>query len=90
VKFHKLPPAVALGTDKPAMREAITLLTAAGVDVRRPMNSRGQLKLDQHTSYYPSRGTFYVDGEDGASPERGVDALKAWIEKQLTKFEFDD
>jgi hypothetical protein len=81
VKFHQLPLAVTRETDKPAMREAIDLLNAAAIDARRPLNSDHQLKLDEHTSYYPSRGTFYIDGADGAEPERGLAALKDWIAK---------
>ncbi len=79
MKFHQLPAAVAQPSDTPEMRIAIGLLKAADIDVRRPANSRHQLKLDEHTNYYPSRGTFYRDGADGASPQRGLPALKAWI-----------
>jgi hypothetical protein len=79
VKFHQLPAAVAQPTDTPEMRTAIALLKAADIDVRRPGKSRHQLKLDERTNYYPSKGTFYIDGTDGASPQRGLPALKAWI-----------
>lgn len=79
MKFQQLPAAIALPTDTPEMREAIAILRAADIDVRRPGKSRHQLKLDEQTNYYPSRGTFYRDGADGASPERGLPALKAWI-----------
>lgn len=81
MKFRQLPPAVARPTDTPEMRVAIALLKAADIDVRRPAKSSHQLKLDEQTNYYPSRGTFYRDGADGASPQRGLPALKAWIPK---------
>lgn len=79
MKFHQLPAAVALPTDTPEMRVAIALLKAADIDVRRPGKSCHQLKLDERTNYYPSKGTFYIDGANGASRERGLAALKAWI-----------
>lgn len=81
MRFDQLPPAAVHKTDKPAMREAIRLLRAADIDVRRPRNNAHQLKLDERTSYYPSRGTFYIDGADRAEPESGLAALKAWITK---------
>lgn len=79
MKFRQLPAAVALPDDTPEMREAIDLLSSAHIDVRRPGKSRHQLKLDERLNYYPSKGTFYIDGAEGPLPERGLPALKAWI-----------
>lgn len=79
MKFHKMPTAEVRPNDTLEMRQAIKLLKKRGVDARRPVESDYQLKLDPRTSYYPGKGTLFVDREQGARPERGLSALEAWI-----------
>lgn len=79
MKFHKMPKAEARPNDTTEMREAIAYLIEKSVDVRRPTDSDHQLKLDRHTSYYPGKGTLYIDREQQARPERGLQALETWI-----------
>ncbi len=79
MRFSRLPPAEIRPNDPPAMRAAITYLIEQGVDVRRPPKSDFQLKLDENTNYYPSKGTLFVDGDAAPLPETGQAALKAWI-----------
>ena len=79
MKFHNLPKAEVRDSDCASMRDAIAFLLEFGVDVRRPANSNFQLKLDERTSYYPGKGTIFVDGEPQARPERGRAALEAWV-----------
>jgi len=68
------------------MVEAITMLESAGIDARRP--SDWQLKLDRHTSYYPDKGTLFVDREARQRPEGGMLALKQWIATRPVSVEF--
>jgi len=75
--FNRMPPAKLQAGDSPEMIAAITELENAGIDAKRP--SRWQLKLDRHTSFYPDKGTLFVDGEVGQRPERGMCALMEWI-----------
>jgi hypothetical protein len=79
MKFDQLPKAEIRATDTAAMREAIAFLTAQGVDVRRPSKSAYQLKLDATTSFYPGKGTLFIDGDQCAWPETGEAALKKWL-----------
>ncbi len=79
MKFYNLPDATILAKDPKAMREAISFLEQAGIAAKRP--SPYQLKLDEQTSYYPTKGTLFVDGEAGSRPARGMAALISWIEE---------
>lgn len=79
MKFHLLPKAEIRPNDTAAMRAAITLLTQQGVDARRPAKSDYQLKLDEVTNFYPSKGTLFVDGDPCAWPETGQAALEKWL-----------
>lgn len=79
MRFSRLPPAEIRPNDPPAMRAAITFLIEQGVDVRRPPKSDFQLKLDEKTNYYPSKGTLFVDRAAAPWPETGQAALEAWI-----------
>lgn len=78
MKFYKLPKAETRETDLPPMRDAIRFLTEQRVDVRRPHNTN-QLKLDPVTSFYPGKGTLFVDGDPCAWPEKGHAALEKWL-----------
>ncbi len=82
MNHYLLPKAAPRAGDHPAMIKAIEALLQAGVDVRRPANAESQLKVDETTSYYPGRGTIFVDGDKGALPKRGLDALFAHLGKQ--------
>ncbi|GGJ36153.1 hypothetical protein CDQ92_10700 [Sphingopyxis bauzanensis] len=88
MRFQKMPKAEARPNDTPAMREAIDLLIEKGIDVRRPANSDHQLKLDGQTSYFPTKGTLYIDGEQQARPERGLQALEKWIAQHAALLSF--
>jgi hypothetical protein len=50
-------------------------LLAAGIDVRRPVNSEHQLKVTERISYYPGKGTIYSDGAPAPYSETGLEAL---------------
>ena len=82
MNFHKMPKAQVRPNDPPAMRQAIEFLDSNGIDARRPVNSDHQLKLDERTSYYPSRGTLFVDREAQAWTERGSEALEKWVRER--------
>jgi hypothetical protein len=84
MKFEKLPRAKIISTDRPSMQKAIKFLLKNQIDVRRP--SAHQLKLDETTSYYPSKGTLFIDGEDQAWAERGQAALDIWLGSARLKF----
>lgn len=88
MKFHKMPKAEARPNDTPAMCEAIDLLIEKGIDVRRPANNDYQLKLDWQTSYYPGKGSLFIDGEQQARPERGLQALEIWIARHSPLLSF--
>lgn len=74
-KFHKLPRATVRNGDHPNMIAAINRLQREQIDARRPVNSNHQLKFINGTSFYPNKGTIFVDEEPGARAERGLDAL---------------
>lgn len=80
MRYAQMPPAEARLGDDPKMIEAIGLLAAAGVDVRRPPNSSYQLKVSPLVSYYPGRETIVVDGEPSALRQRGFAALIAFLD----------
>jgi hypothetical protein len=60
------------------MQECIDTLLVRGLDFERM--SRWQIKIDS-VNYYPDRGTIFVDGDDAALKERGLDALLTTIGK---------
>ena len=66
--------------DSPAMAEALRRLIEAGIDVRRPINHKHQLKVNSSTSYYPARGTIFIDDEPAALEQRGLCALLEYLE----------
>ena len=35
-----------------------------------------QLKIEWHVSYYPGKGTIFIDGDIGARDERGLRGLE--------------
>lgn len=84
MKFYKMPKATIRSDDPAFVRNDIKFLLDHGIDVRRPNEKLIQLKLDEHTSYYPGKGTIYVDREPKARPQRGRAGLKAWIDEQRT------
>ena len=75
MKYHQLPIASGRAGDDPAMTDAIRALMMAGIDVRRPDKTPYQLKVSETISYYPVKGTIFIDGTDGALPQRGLQAL---------------
>lgn len=79
MRYSQMPLAAVVPQDDPAMIEAITTLTAAGIDVRRPANSLHQLKVSPLISYYPGRQTIVADGEPTARPQRGLAALLIFL-----------
>lgn len=89
MKFHKMPKAEVRPNDTPAMREAIALLNLKGIDVRRPAKHDYQLKLDEQTSYYPDKGTLFIDRERRARPESGRQALETWIAQRPLHLSMD-
>lgn len=74
-----MPPAEARPGDDPKVIEAIEVLAAAGIDVRRPPKSNHQLKVSPTVSYYPGRETIVVDGEPAARAQRGLAAVIAFL-----------
>ena len=82
MKYHQLPTAIERADDAPAMAAAIHALTLAGIDVRRPNNTPYQLKVTETISYYPVKGTIFIDGAVGALPQRGLQALLALLADQ--------
>jgi len=82
MKFHKMPKAQVRPNDPPAMCQAIKFLNSIGVDARRPVKNAFQIKLDERTSYYPSTGTLFVDGEANAWEEEGHAALEKWASER--------
>ena len=79
MKYYQLPKAIEQADDAPAMADAIRALKLAGIDVRRPNNTPYQLKVTATISYYPVRGTIFIDGAVGALPQRGLQALLALL-----------
>lgn len=55
------------------MEVALAHLRALGLSPIK--KTRYQLKLGR-VSYYPGKDTIFVDGEDGARPETGLEALE--------------
>lgn len=80
MKYGQMPPAEVRHDDAPKMIRAIEVLTAAGIDVRRPPNSDHQLKVSASVSYYPGRETIVVDGEPAARRQRGLAAVIAFLD----------
>ena len=80
MRFTQMPIAAARDGDTEAMVEAIQKLVQAGVDVRRPANSPYQLKVNAATSYYPARGTIFIDGQATALDQRGLRAIFDYLE----------
>ena len=75
MKYYQLPIASGRAGDDQAMTDAIRALMLAGIDVRRPDKTPYQLKVTETISYYPAKGTIFVDGTAGALPQRGLQAL---------------
>ena len=82
MKYYQLPIAVGRTGDDPAMADAIRALMLAGIDVRRPDKTPYQLKVSETVSYYPAKGTIFIDGTDGALPQRGLQALLSFLANQ--------
>ena len=80
MRYTKMPIAAEREGDSPAMAEAIRRLIEAGIDVRRPGNNSHQLKVNSSTSYYPARGTIFIDGEPAALEQRGLCAVLNYLE----------
>ena len=82
MKYYQLPIAVERADDDPAMTDAIRALMLAGIDVRRPDKTPYQLKVSETISYYPAKGTIFVDGTAAALPHRGLQALLSLLANQ--------
>jgi hypothetical protein len=54
--------------------EAMDWLRKRNIPFRR--TSSYQLKIGSRVSYYPGKGTIYLDNETTARPETGLDALE--------------
>ena len=63
-------------TDKPDphFTEAEAWLRDRNISSRR--TSKYQLKIGRRVSFYPNKGTIFVDGEEGARPNTGLGALE--------------
>jgi hypothetical protein len=67
----------------PAMTEALRWALKRGLRVNRP--TPFQIKIDD-VSYYPGKGTIFVDGETRRRRETGLDALeRLLIKKRLIR-----
>jgi hypothetical protein len=67
----------------PVMTEALVWARKRKFPLERP--TRFQLKIAD-VSYYPHKGTIFVDGEDQRRPETGLGALeKLLITKRLIR-----
>lgn len=82
MKYYQLPIATDRTDDDPAMADAIRALMLAGIDVRRPDRTPYQLKVSETISYYPAKGTIFIDGTAGALPQRGLQALLTLLANQ--------
>lgn len=82
-KFEKMPYAEFRPGDSPEMLRALSALEEANVDIRRPENNPYQLKVSPTVSFYPSRGTIYVDGEPAPLAGRGLEALLNYLGQQV-------
>ena len=56
------------------MKEAMAWL--AERDLAYAKKTPYQLKIGRRVSYYPTKGTTFVDGEDGARPRTGLRGLE--------------
>ena len=82
MNYYQLPVAVERADDDPVMTDAIRALMIAGIDVRRPDKTSYQLKVSETISYYPAKGTIYIDGTAGALPQRGLEAILTLLADQ--------
>ena len=82
MKYYQLPIAIGRVGDDPAMTDGIRALMLAGIDVRRPDKTPYQLKVSETISYYPAKGTIFIDGTDGALPQHGLQALLTLLADQ--------
>jgi hypothetical protein len=64
----------------PTFAAAEAWLGARRISSRR--TSRYQLKIGPTISYYPNKGTVFVDGEDEARPDTGLHALEVVLREQ--------
>ena len=69
-KFDRMPFAVSRPGDSPEMILAIRALEVANVEIRRPENNPYQLKASPTVSFYPSKGTIYVNRRAKLTPYR--------------------
>ena len=83
-KFDRMPFAVSRPGDSPEMILAIRALEVANVEIRRPKNNPYQLKASPTVSFYPSKGTIYVDGDPAPLSCRGVDALLNYLGQHIS------
>ena len=67
-----------LPTD-PAMAEAQAWLRDRDLSYRQL--TRYQIKIGRRVSYYPSKGTTFVDGEDGARQRTGFLGLEEVLQE---------
>jgi hypothetical protein len=75
-KSRGKPLPLRLPDDTVAFNNANDLLESLGVRYKR--TSAHQLKIG-HINYFPNTGSIHVDGERGARPQRGKDALRALL-----------
>lgn len=61
--------------DPEAGREAMAMLDEMGALYR--VVTEHQIKIGRYVSYYPSSGRIFIDGEKGARPDKGLQALRA-------------
>lgn len=45
-------------------------------DVTYKPITRYQIKIEKEVSFHPTKGTIFIDGEDGARPRTGLPALE--------------
>ena len=64
----------------PHFTEAEAWLRDRNISSRR--TSRYQLKIGRRVSFYPNKGTIFVDGEDEARERTGLAALEAVLREQ--------
>ena len=60
--------------DPEAGKEAMAMLDEIGALYR--ITSDHQIKIGRCVSYYPSKGSIFIDGEKSARPDRGLHALR--------------
>jgi len=61
-----------------AGNEAMEMLDEIGVLYR--VVSDHQIKIGRCISYYPSKGSIFIDGERGARAEKGLAALRDLVQ----------